>query len=346
MPKTILDTNVEAAALRFLRQGERVVLVTILASQGSTPRHAGTRALFIQEGLQGTVGGGVLEAKACLLAKRALRDVQSLWASYSFEPGKASDMVCGGSITVLCEVLQPRQSELFAQAQAALQTGQTGLWVVSLHNLEQDKGFPDCVNEPVMVGVERNLLLGKCRQGPSLEQAGSLYLEPLIAQPVLFIAGAGHVSLELAKCAHACGFVIDVADDRAEFANAQRFFMARKCFVLPHFTGIREHCALNVSSYVAIMTRGHTYDQEVLAQILRTPVRYVGMIGSRKKRDHVYAALRAQGVSQERLDAVHCPIGLDLKAETPQQIAVSIVAELLCSKNGVDSCKSLSALSE
>ncbi|MCR5814501.1 MAG: XdhC family protein [Desulfovibrio sp.] len=344
MPTALLDTNIEAAALRLLRQGERAVLVTILASQGSTPRHAGTRALFTQEGLRGTVGGGVLEAKACLLAKQALQDGQSFWASFSFEPGQASDMVCGGSISVLCELLQPGQSELFAQAQAALQTGQTGLWVVRLHGLEQDKGFPDCVNEPVRVGVERKLSLGEHRQTPSLEQAGSLYLEPLLAQPVLFIAGAGHVSLELAKCAHACGFVIDVADDRADFANAERFFMARNCFVLPHFAGIREHCALNASSYVAIMTRGHAYDQEVLAQILRAPVRYVGMIGSRKKREHVYAALRAQGVSQEQLDAVHCPIGLDLKAETPQQIAVSIVAELLCSKNGVDSCNSLSAV--
>ena len=128
--------------------------------------------------------------------------------------------------------------------------------------------------------------------------------------------------------------MVDVVDDREEFANRGRFPMARHCHVLPGFSGLEAACGLEPRHYVAIMTRGHAFDREVLEQALRVHPRYLGMIGSRSKREHVYRLLRAEGVPAGELARVCCPIGLGIYAETPQQIAVSVVAELLAALAG------------
>ena len=110
--------------------------------------------------------------------------------------------------------------------------------------------------------------------------------------------------------------------------------MARRCIVLPRFENLAQACGIGPRHFVAIMTRGHAYDREALAQALPAQPRYLGMIGSRTKKEQVYTLLRAQGVSDAALARVCCPIGLGIEAETPQQIAVSIVAELLAEKRG------------
>ena len=154
------------------------------------------------------------------------------------------------------------------------------------------------------------------------------------AVDVLLLCGGGHVSLETARLAHAAGFVVDVVDDRAEFADPRRFPMARRCLTLPAFEGLAARCGIGRHHYVAIMTRGHSFDREVLAQALKTDAFYIGMIGSSSKKASVYKALRAQGVSDAALDKVCCPIGLGIGADTPQQIAVSVVAELMAARAG------------
>ena len=151
---------------------------------------------------------------------------------------------------------------------------------------------------------------------------------------MLLLCGGGHVSLEVARLAHSCGFVVDVVDDREEFSNAGRFPMARHCRVLPGYENLVQTCDIGRRHFVAIITRGHSFDREALAQALTSHAQYVGMIGSRTKREQVYAALRKQGVPDAELAAVCCPIGLSIEAETPQQIAVAIVAELLAARAG------------
>ena len=157
---------------------------------------------------------------------------------------------------------------------------------------------------------------------------------PLRTTDVLLLCGGGHVSLETARLAHAAGFVVDVVDDRAEFADPRRFPMARRCLTLPAFEDLAARCGIGRHHYVAIMTRGHSFDREVLAQALKTDAFYIGMIGSSSKKASVYKALRAQGVSDAALDKVCCPIGLGIGADTPQQIAVSVVAELMAARAG------------
>ena len=352
------EDTIEARVASLLRDGEPSVLVTVVSRTGSAPRDAGTRALQTRNGFEGTVGGGLLEARAMEAARGSLASAASARVSVDmtgFSPN--SDMICGGSMEVLCEVLSPSQADLFAFAAQVLRQGGRGLWLVelrndgvSLHGETENpvrhlyvEALPDAAlaESALPAGVGIGLegvqpLLDARKNKPGLvEHEGHVfYVEPLAAPPVLLLCGGGHVSLEVARLAHACDFVVDVVDDRAEFSNAGRFPMARNCLVLPGYENLVQSCGIGRRHFVAIITRGHSFDREVLAQALTSHAQYVGMIGSKTKREQVYAALRKQGVPDAELAAVCCPIGLTIEAETPQQIAVSIVAELLAARAG------------
>jgi len=159
---------------------------------------------------------------------------------------------------------------------------------------------------------------------------GKHYLvETLGHAGTVYIFGAGHVSQHLAPLATLVGFCTVVLDDRQEFANRQRFPDAAEIVVLDSFQRALEGLAINADSYLVIVTRGHAHDQTVLGQALSTPAGYIGMIGSGRKRDAIYAALGKEGFSRQDLDRIFSPIGLKIEAETPEEIAVSIVAELI-----------------
>jgi xanthine dehydrogenase accessory factor len=136
------------------------------------------------------------------------------------------------------------------------------------------------------------------------------------------------VASQIAPLAARVGFQVVVIDDRAEFADPARFPEAHQVIQAP-FEGLMEQLSVDPASYLVIVTRGHSHDKEVLAQALDTDARYVGMIGSNRKIGIIFNRLREEGISQERLDRVHSPIGIDIGAETPEEIAVSIVAELI-----------------
>lgn len=152
--------------------------------------------------------------------------------------------------------------------------------------------------------------------------------------PVLLLCGGGLVAQEVARLAHASGFVVDVADERADLATAERFPMARYCVVLPGFANLVESCGIGRRHCVAIVTEDPAYDREALAQVLTSHARYVGMMGSKSQREQMFAELRASGVPDAELAAVCCPIGLSIGARTPQQMAVAVVAELLAVEAG------------
>jgi xanthine dehydrogenase accessory factor len=154
-------------------------------------------------------------------------------------------------------------------------------------------------------------------------------LEDCLPFPRMYIAGGGHVALPTARIAAQTGFEVTVIDDRAEFARPERFPWAARTRVAPEYADCFAGYAPEARDYIVIVTRGHRYDGAVLAQALQTRAGYIGMIGSSRKREQVYSALRGQGVSEEDLARVRCPVGIPLGAETPEEIAVSIVAECI-----------------
>lgn len=155
-----------------------------------------------------------------------------------------------------------------------------------------------------------------------------VFIEPIITDPVLFIFGGGHISFSIAKIGKMLGFRVVVIDDREEYANPQRFPEADET-IAQDIEAVTPGLKINKSSYIVIVTRGHVLDEKVLEWAIRTDARYIGMIGSRKKNAAVFSHLEIKGVTRELLETVHAPIGLDISAETPEEIAVSIMAEII-----------------
>lgn len=161
-----------------------------------------------------------------------------------------------------------------------------------------------------------------------------IFLEPILPQPVLYLFGGGHVSTAVAKAAQAVGFGVGVVDDREAFANAQRFPMAQEIYT--SYEDAFQKIRPGSSSYLVIVTRGHKEDMRVLAWAVRTSARYVGMIGSKRKVLSVYKALEKEGYTQEEFERVFAPMGIDIGALSPEEIAVSIVAELVAVRRNAD----------
>jgi len=155
-----------------------------------------------------------------------------------------------------------------------------------------------------------------------------VFVEPLLPPGLLYIFGAGHVAVNLYKVARVAGFDVIVADDREQYANRERFPEAREVYA-DDFERVLAQLDPNEGSYLVIVTRGHRDDMRVLRWALETRARYLGMIGSRRKVIAIYRELEAEGVAQEKLQRVHAPIGLDIGAVTPEEIAVAIVGEMI-----------------
>jgi xanthine dehydrogenase accessory factor len=160
-----------------------------------------------------------------------------------------------------------------------------------------------------------------------------VYIEPIEPSPELYVIGAGHVGTHLARLAQEVGFHVHVVDDREKFANRERFPAATEVLA-EDIPGWIARTSLAPHAYVVIVTRGHTNDLEALRALAPRDLRYLGLIGSRAKVARIYDALTADGMPAEHLKKVHAPIGLDIGAVTPQEIAVSILAELIAVKHG------------
>jgi xanthine dehydrogenase accessory factor len=334
-----------------LERDGAAVLATIVTAEGSAPRMAGAR-LFVRgdgQSFEGTVGGGILEARVLDACRAALGDglARLLTFDLSADEAAGSDMICGGRVRLYVEPLRdsscPHLAPLLRQADRLTMQGRRCVLVNMLH----PDAAPDC---------RRLLLTG---EGQGAEASGDLALEPaalaelrdavatasgplcveagglsLLADPVaspgrVVIAGAGHVGRQVALMASLAGFRVTVLDDRPDFARADRLPGADEVRCVTPGGDWLEGLGMHEDCYVVIVTRGHRNDGEVLASALRTPARYVGMIGSRRKRDAVYRRLEEAGTPRAAIERVYSPIGLDIGAETPEEIAVSIVAELV-----------------
>ncbi len=160
-----------------------------------------------------------------------------------------------------------------------------------------------------------------------------VYIDPITPAPRLYIVGAGHVGWNLARIAPDAGFRVCVIDDREKFANSERFPLAEEIAVEDIGAWLRR-ADLSPSSYVVVVTRGHTHDFDALRALAVRDLRYLGLIGSRAKIARIFDALEEEGLPPDALDRVHAPIGIDIGAVTPAEIAVSILAELIAIRHG------------
>lgn len=160
-----------------------------------------------------------------------------------------------------------------------------------------------------------------------------IFIEPVEAEPELFVIGAGHVGAALTRLAHGVGFRVHLVDDREKFADADLFPPGIDVVVddIPRWLADRR---LPPTAYAVIVTRGHRHDLDALRALSQVPLRYLGLIGSRAKVRRIFDALQAERVAADCLERVHAPIGLDIGAITPQEIAVSILAELIAVRHG------------
>jgi xanthine dehydrogenase accessory factor len=347
--------DVYTKAVELLGKNGFCVLATIVRLTGSGPRGTGTKFLILEDGSYvGTIGGGLLEARVLEAAKKvfATRAPMSLSLNLMGKDVAETDMICGGDVDIFLEPLYTEdqdQIEGFRKILDIQKRGGAGLLVtvVNVDRWQKDivprlfilPGAESIGYLPGMKAIEKELAKNmpfwlkqrESRLVVSRDDLGGgveLFVEPILSDPVLYIFGGGHVSAQIIPLASKVGFKVEVIDDRPEFADAGKFPDAAKVHQYP-FEGVLGKIPVDESSYLVIVTRGHIHDKTVLEQSLRTKATYIGMIGSRRKKAMIYEKLLEEGFTKSDLDRVHAPIGLDIGAETPEEIAVSIVAELI-----------------
>jgi len=329
----------------LLAGGENLVLATIVSRSGSAPRAVGSRMAVRPDGaIVGTIGGGILEARVMELAREVFGHGQSVLKKYVLTAQDASQMgmVCGGQISVLLQFLeasQPANPELYRDIEAALKARKRAWLIIEMPSafdvpqltaqfLVRGEGMTAGDLDPQ--AIQTLTAQASAGQPEIVDHQGRRFLvESLCHEGSVYIFGAGHVSQQLAPLAVLVGFHTVVLDDRREFASRERFPNADEVIVLDSFQRALDGLEIDADSYLVIVSRGHAHDQTVLRQALKTDAGYIGMIGSRRKRDAVYANLEKEGYSRLDFDRVFSPIGLAIGAETPEEIAVSIVAELI-----------------
>jgi xanthine dehydrogenase accessory factor len=329
-----------------LEAGRPAVLVSIISMQGSTPRHSGTKMVVGADGKgYGTIGGSLLEATAIRESRKVLTTKKSRIMSYELT-GKgttAPGMICGGNAEILLDYLAatPKNREFSRQWHEVMQRskdfylltylkGEGDAIEISGHNIIYADGSPFSAESPVPDIAKLKPELHTVSDTAIIPIGDSRVMVDRIRKlKTLYCFGAGHVAVPTAHLAALTGFRVVVIDDRPEFANAERFPEARRALVIKNFNRALDGLEIDGDSFIVIFTRGHQYDRDVLEQALKTNAGYIGMISSRRKKEAIYEYLMAQGVKKERLAQVHSPIGIDIGGETPEEIAVSIVAELI-----------------
>jgi xanthine dehydrogenase accessory factor len=361
--------DVFAEILRLKQEGQRGALCTVISSKGSLPMSGKAKMLVGEDGtMVGTVGGGCLEADVWAEAQRVVKRDISKIASFILTEQHAgeSGLNCGGKVEIFIEpVIPDRLTAVFEEIARIRAEGEKGAIATVISSRiptamkEKSKlvlrgdgtmlggigegGFiEDCVRQKADDVMRQDYLAvlqfevsDDEAQRWGLEPGDTLdvFVEPIIAIPTLYLFGGGHVSLQIAKIAKMVGFKIVVIDDRPAFANQERFPMADETRVEDLYT-VFERLKIDDQSYIVAVTRGHQHDEPVIEQAIRTEARYIGMIGSKRKISRMWKKLIERGADKARLAQVQAPIGLEIGADTPEEIAVSIVAQLIQSRRG------------
>jgi len=333
-------------ACELLADRTAFVIATIVSHQGSTPRTSGTQMIIRPDGgITGTIGGGLLEARVMARAVEILsgqRDATFMPFDLTEDDVASMDMICGGHAEIFLDHVRPtpENAEIFGEWAGIRSRRETGWFVTAVtggpERIASVRRGVVTARDPQATGcwlpadISEKIAAGGAPSLITLSAGDTRFIvEPATRPKTVFLFGAGHVAQPTAHLCALTGFHVIVLDDRDTFANPARFPDAREIHVLDSFENAFPGLHADADSFIVIFTRGHLHDRVVLAQALKTSARYIGMIGSRRKRDAIYKALKVIGYSQTDIDRVHSPIGLPIGAQTPEEIAVSIVAEMI-----------------
>jgi xanthine dehydrogenase accessory factor len=330
---------------RLVEGGQRVGLATIVATRGSTPQKVGAR-LLAQDGrrLVGTLGGGAVEAETIREATSTAAGGPPALREYTLSTGVDDwGLACGGTMLVLVEALDRRALGWLKRALQALEGGEPVGIVTALDGDQAGArvlvaggdavgALSDGALTAAAVELGRRALE---QEAPEMSAAAGvrLYAEPFGPPPALVVVGAGHVGKALSGLARALGVSVTVVDDRPEYASRERFPEADRVVAAPVGEALG-WLSIGPATGIVVAMRNQDLDYEATAGALRTPARYVGLLGARRKAILVTERLVADGFPIARIRALRAPIGLDIGARTPEEIGLSILAEWLMVRQG------------
>ncbi|MCS6859367.1 MAG: XdhC family protein [Abditibacteriales bacterium] len=359
--------DIYTEAVELTEKEQPFALATVVYTSGSTPQKPGAKAIFLPHGeIRGTIGGGCLEAESRLRALDAIRSGRRLLFDLHLDDdfGWDDGLICGGTAKIFIDPHADQSAPLLRQLAQAVESKQR----VALATVV-DAPDPDLVGARALVQTDGSMtghlmepalrdaiaarvsaLFEKATEKPELfyfpihrdgngHDAGrktqyAVYLEIFLPRPTLLIAGAGHIGATLARLAAQCDFDVTLVDDRPDLCNPQRVPEAH-C-VCADIVETCRHFPVTPDTFIVIVTRGHRHDAQVLREVIHTPARYIGMIGSRRKITLIYKEMVEEGIATEAdLQRVHSPIGLHIGSLLVPEIAVSILAELIAIRRGV-----------
>jgi xanthine dehydrogenase accessory factor len=330
--------NIYETIIKDLEQGKIGIVATVIERAGSAPRSVGAKMFIGEDGsLYGTVGGGLLESLAydesmAIMGENIAKTIDISMDSLSVE---SRDMLCGGRVRILLEPVLPEYLEVYKYIVAIPKLGESSVVITRFGQNDFSKTIirqDGCVIGSTMGEKEQQYCSVYLRgKEPVLNE--NIFIEPTQISSELYIFGAGHVAQCLAKIARIVGFYVTVIDNREEFLNVQRFPDANEILRADFVTALR--CLIFTGTeYIVIMTRSQEDDARVLETILKKQVKYIGMIGSTRKIGIIKEHLKNRGCDETVLRKIRAPIGFPIRAETPEELAVSIAAELISTRAG------------
>lgn len=346
--------NIYVNLFERLKKKEPLVLATIIETRGSTPQVPGASAIFSSEGLlKGTLGGGLLEAEAQKKALLALRGRKCLLFEFDLLADISSEegAICGGAVKILIDARPDEHRDTFHKLNQSLIHRQPGVLATCINRFSEEKvsllRYWIEGSQKFEAGEEKKLSLfweeiskALSKEKPGLlkwkekifhekAEESTVFLEPILPLQQLVIAGAGHIGQALSHLGSLLDFEVTVIDDRPEFANKERLPDADNIIVDEIEKAVRNF-PISPGTYLVIVTHGHQNDAEALRPCISSRAAYVGMIGSSRKIKLMREKFIEKGwATPEEFDHVHAPIGIEIQSKTVEEIAVSIVAQLV-----------------
>ena len=343
----------EAAA--ELDEGRPVVVATVVRTKGSTPQKPGAKLLVRDDGSGvGTLGGGCVEGDIWFAARELMkRGGSAQYRDYELNEDLAAEdgLVCGGTMYFLIDPVYEAGSYLdYAREIDAAYAGGPAVALATVTAagdgagtlgarlfMREDGSTQGTLGSPEMdreaVKKARELMVHGKNEFVTMRDGPEFFVEAYTTPPQMVLCGGGHVSKAIAPLASTLGFRVFVTDDRQEFANSDRFPEADIIVAEKPETALPQ-LPINANTFIIIATRGHRYDNVALEAAAMTPAKYVGLLGSKRKTILIYEDLIRSGLPIERIREIRSPVGLDVRRRTPEEIAVSIMAEVLMFRLG------------